>query len=91
MKAIFYILGAILFLNYRIIYSVLFHKTVFSFGEFMIRKETDKAIPLILTIDVLIVSFWLFSFWTALIIIFAVLSLNLIVSGLVKLKKRLWK
>jgi hypothetical protein len=91
MRTTLYILSILLYLNYRIIYSVFLHKTVYSFKEFAIKKETDKAIPIIFTINIIALSLLIFTIKTALIIIIASLSLNLIVKGVQSLKKRLWK
>lgn len=79
METIIKILGYLLYLNYRLIYSVFIHKTVYSFKEWSERKDTDNSISVIFTIDLIVLAFYFMNFLLALTILTIVFTLNIIV------------
>ncbi len=77
MKAIFYTIGVLLFLNYRLFYFFMFHKNLMSFNEYITSRETDKLTARMLTIDIIILMLYFFN-WIWLIAILSIISLSLL-------------
>jgi hypothetical protein len=77
MKAIFYTIGVLLFLNYRLFYFFMFHKNLMSFNEYVTSRDTDKLTGRIITIDIIILSLYFFN-WIWLFAILTIISLSLV-------------
>lgn len=88
MKALTYILGFILYINYRIIYAFFIHKRVNTFTDFAKSKADDNLIPVILIIDIGVLSLWFFGWLWTLIILTVVTLLNFVIFGIVKAIKK---
>ena len=74
MKILLYIIAVVLFVNYRLIYVFVPNKTLLSFSEYLLSKETDKLTVRILTIDMIVLCLYFLN-WIWLIAILTSLTL----------------
>lgn len=84
------LLGWILYLNYRLAYSVLIYRPVLTFRKFTEQPSDENTTQLIWVIifDLFLVGWYMIGFWWTVLVCIGLILLNYAVYGVYKLIKK---